>query len=222
MISWMLSGAACSRADAKVDYKSFPEPKQALPVAADTGPQELVLAGGCFWCVEGVFENIPGVTDVVSGYSGGTAETANYKRVCEGDTDHAEAVKLTYDPSKVSFGKLLKVFFSVAHDPTTLNRQGPDSGRQYRSAIFYANDEQRRVAEAYIAQLNDAKVFGDSKIVTALEPLTAFYPAEDYHQDYARLNPKQGYIAQQAAPKIEKAKKVAKEIESEPATQPGK
>ncbi|RYG77845.1 peptide-methionine (S)-S-oxide reductase, partial [bacterium] len=170
--------------------------------------QHAVLAGGCFWCTEGVFEQIPGVSDVESIYAGGTKETANYEAVCSGTTGHAEAIRITYDPAKVTYGYLLKIFFSIAHDPTTLNRQGNDVGTQYRSAVFYANDEEKRVAEAYIKQLTDAKVFTDP-ITTTLEPLTAYYPAEKYHQDYAKANPDQGYIRAMATPKIEKAKKVA-------------
>src|SRR4051794_4654054 len=142
----------------------------------------LVLAGGCFWCVEAVFEKLEGVTDVTSGYAGGTKETATYEQVSSGGTDHAESVRITYDPARISYGTLLRVFFTI-FDPTTLNRQGPDSGRQYRTAIFYANEEERRVAEAYIKQLTEAKVF-EQPIVTALEPLKEFYPAEGYHQDY--------------------------------------
>lgn len=208
MLSSLL-GASCSRAS--VDFKTFPEPTEDLKTAADAGPQTIVLAGGCFWCVEGVFEQIPGVTEVVSGYAGDTKENADYQKVSNHQTKHAEVVKITYDPAKISLGKVLKVFFSVAHDPTTLDRQGPDSGRQYRSAVFFANEDQKRIAAAYIKQLNDAKVFA-SPIVTTLEPLTEFFPAEQYHQDYVRLNPTQGYVVQQALPKVEKAKKAAAEM----------
>jgi peptide-methionine (S)-S-oxide reductase len=182
----MAFGTSC--AIAAVDYKTFPDPKEDLKLAADAGPQTLVLAGGCFWCTEGVLENIPGVSDVVSGYSGGTEKTANYETVSTGLTDHAEAIRITYDPAKVSFGKLLKFFFAIAHDPTQLNRQGPDTGRHYRSAIFYANDNEKRVAEAYIKHLNEAKVF-PAPIVTTLEPLKGFWVAEKYHQDFVRQNP---------------------------------
>jgi len=211
-------GGACSRSSA--DVKNFPDPAVDLTIAADAGPQKIVLAGGCFWCTEGVFQHIPGVTGVVSGYSGGAKETANYERVCDGDTGHAEAIEITFDPARVTYGRLLKAFFSVAHDPTTLNRQGNDSGTQYRSAIFYANEDQKRVAAAYIKQLDDAKVF-DSKIVTTLEPLTAFYAAEKYHQNFVNLHPTHPYIVSQALGKIEKAKKFAKEnATTQPATQP--
>lgn len=213
----IFGAASCSIGDASnVSYKEFPEPKDDLKLPADAPNQSLVLAGGCFWCTEGVFANVPGVTKVVSGYAGGSKETADYEAVCSGQTGHAEAILITYDPKKVTMGKLLKLFFSVAHDPTTLNRQGPDSGTQYRSAIFYANDDQKHVAEAYIKQLDDAKVFKDP-IVTKLEQLTNFYTAEDYHQNYVKNHPDQGYIRQQALPKLEKLKKA---LESEPTTQP--
>lgn len=199
-----------------VDYKTFPEPKEDIKAAADAGKQTLVLAGGCFWCTEGVFENTPGVLDVISGYAGGTKETAEYDAVSTGRTDHAEAIKIVYDPTKTSYGKLLKIFFSIAHDPTQLNYQGPDQGKQYRSAIFFANEEQKRVAAAYIKQLNDAKLF-PAPIVTTLEPLKDFYDAEAYHQDFVRRNPFQGYVVQQALPKVEKAKAAAKSATTQPA-----
>lgn len=196
-------GTACLRPG--VDFKTFPEPREDLKIAPDAGPQSIVLAGGCFWCTEGVFENAPGVVDVVSGYAGGSADTASYRAVCSGETNHAEAIRVTYDPKITSFGNLLKVFFAIAHDPTTLDRQGPDTGRQYRSAIFYANDEQKRVADAYIKQLTDSKVF-TCPIVTTIEPLEKFFEAEDYHQDFVRNNPSHPYILQQAMPKVKKAK----------------
>jgi peptide-methionine (S)-S-oxide reductase len=201
-----------------VDYKTFPDPKEDLKVASDAGVQVAILAGGCFWCTEGVFENMPGVTDVISGYAGDTKDKADYEIVSSGRTNHAEAIRIVYDPKKVSYGQILKSFFAIAHDPTQLNRQGPDTGRQYRSAIFYANDDEKRVAEAYIKQLNDAKLF-DKPIVTTLEKLTEFYPAEGYHQDFVRNNPSHPYILQQAMPKVEKAKKAAAE-QPKPATQP--
>src|SRR4029077_16079215 len=153
-----------------------------------------------------VYEHTPGIIDVLSGYAGGSKETANYQAVCTGKTGHAEAIRILYDPSRTSYGKLLKVFFAVAHDPTQLNHQGPDSGTQYRSAVFYANEDEKRVAQAYIKQLTDAKVYADP-IVTTLEPLKEFYPAETQHQDFVRLNPYHPYIMQQALPKVEKAKK---------------
>jgi peptide-methionine (S)-S-oxide reductase len=165
-----------------------------------------VLAGGCFWCVEAVYKQLDGVTSVTSGYAGGTAETADYDVVSSGRTGHAEAVEVRFDPAKVSYGQLLKVFFSIAHDPTTRDRQGPDVGKQYRSVIFYANDAQRRVAEAYIAQIDRAKVFA-APIVTEVKPLERFYKGEDYHQDYADRNPAQPYIVYNAAPKVQKVRK---------------
>jgi methionine-S-sulfoxide reductase len=169
----------------------------------DQSPNKLVtavFAGGCFWCTEAVFEQLEGVFDVESGYTGGTEETANYERVCDGNTGHAEAIRITYDPSRISYDRLLDVFFD-GHDPTQLNQQGNDYGTQYRSTIFYADDEQKRVAEAKIKQLTDAKHFA-RPIVTTLEPLGTFYPAEAYHQDYARNNPMQPYIRAAAIPKV--------------------
>jgi peptide-methionine (S)-S-oxide reductase len=198
---------------------SLPAPKVDLTYPDKTKPQTAVFAGGCFWCTEAVFEELLGVSDVTSGYSGGSADTANYERVCQGDTNHAEAIKITYDPSKITYGQLLMVFFST-HDPTTLNRQGNDVGTQYRSAIFYANDEEKKVAEAYIAQLTDAKAFS-KPIVTKLEPLKAFYPAEAYHQNYVCNNPHNPYIVNIALPKVAKVReKFADRVK--PATQPAK
>ncbi len=166
-------------------------------------PQIAVLAGGCFWCVEAVFQHLEGVLAVRSGYTGGSAEGADYRSVCSGTTGHAEAIEVEFDPVRLSFGQLLKVFFTVAHDPTQLNRQGNDRGRQYRSAIFCVDEPQRRVAEAYIRQLDAARVF-DAPIATRLEPLVHFYLAEDYHQDYAARNPNQPYIELVAKPKVDK------------------
>jgi peptide-methionine (S)-S-oxide reductase len=186
-----------------VSPEQFPEP--GIDAAPASGEQVAVLAGGCFWCVEAVYLQLDGVRSVKSGYSGGTAETADYETVCGGRTGHAEAVEIRYDPGKLSYGKLLKVFFSIAHDPTTRDRQGADVGRQYRSAIFYADDEQKRVAEAYIKQLDSAKVF-DHPIVTEVVPLERFYEAEAYHQNYAARNPGQPYIAYTAAPKVKKVR----------------
>jgi peptide-methionine (S)-S-oxide reductase len=189
-----------------VSPEKFPDPKLDEPVPAQGGEAVAVLAGGCFWCVEAVYKQLDGVGSVTSGYAGGTAETADYNVVSSGRTGHAEAVEIRFDPAKVSYGQLLKVFFSIAHDPTTRDRQGPDVGKQYRSAIFYANDVQRRVAEAYIAQIDAAKVF-DAPIVTEVKPLDRFFEAEDYHQDYAERNPNQPYIAYNAAPKVQKVRK---------------
>jgi peptide-methionine (S)-S-oxide reductase len=166
-----------------------------------TGTQTAVFAGGCFWGVQGVFQRVNGVVQAVSGYSGGAKETAHYEMVGSGLTGHAESVKITYDPKKVSFGTLLQIYFSVAHDPTQLNRQDPDSGTQYRSAVFYADPAQKETTERYIAQLDAAKSY-PKKIVTQVVPLVAFYAAEDYHQDYLTLHPDQGYIARFDLPKI--------------------
>ena len=188
----------------------FPDPViDAKSVSA--GKQTAVLAGGCFWCTEAVFVQIEGVAKVVSGYSGGDSGTANYEAVCSGRTGHAEAIQITYDPSKISYGQLLKIFFSVAHDPTQLNRQGHDHGTQYRSAIFYSDPEQKQVAEAYIKQLEQAKVFR-SPIVTEVTPLKAFYPAEEYHQNYCSLNPHNPYVASVAEPKVEKTRESYPEL----------
>jgi peptide-methionine (S)-S-oxide reductase len=187
----------------RIPIKNFPDPKQDTPLSPTPLEKTAVLAGGCFWCVEAVFKELRGVTSVRSGYAGDTAETANYRTVCSGRTNHAEAIEVRYDASQTTFGQLLKIHFSVAHDPTQLDRQGNDMGRQYRSAVFFADDEQKRVAEAYIQQLNEARVF-NHPIVTTLEPLVAFYPAEDYHQDYAARNPNQPYVAYIAQPKVEK------------------
>ncbi|MBB3139567.1 peptide-methionine (S)-S-oxide reductase MsrA [Halomonas organivorans] len=184
------------------------EPAVALPPPADGGPtpegsglETAVLAGGCFWGVEAVFEHLDGVNDVVSGYSGGRAAGADYRSVSAGRTRHAESVRITYDPQRISYARLLQVFFSVAHDPTQLNRQGPDTGPQYRSSIFYADAAQRRVAEAYIDQLEDAGAF-DRQIVTRVEALDGFYPAEAYHQDFARRHPQHPYIVIHDQPKV--------------------
>jgi peptide-methionine (S)-S-oxide reductase len=182
-------------------------PPPAVEAASADGLQTAVLAGGCFWGVQGVFQHTGGVVSAVSGYSGGSKATADYTMVSTGGTGHAEAVQVKYDPKKISYGKILQIFFSVVHDPTQLNRQGPDSGTQYRSAIFTANDEQKKVAEAYIAQLNAAKVY-KKPIVTKVGPLDAFYPAEAYHQDYLTLHPNQPYIAYNDIPKVEALKKV--------------
>ncbi len=170
------------------------------------GEQTAVFAGGCFWGVEAVFESMKGVIDVKSGYSGGTAQTANYDMVSEGDTDHAEAVIVTYDPTKVTYIQLLSVFFSVIHDPTEVNRQGPDTGRQYRSAIFYKDDAQKKAAEAYIKAIDDAKVL-KKKVATQVVPLEKFYDAEEYHQNYLVRNPTQPYIVAHDMPKLEALKK---------------
>lgn len=192
---------ACNIPGLKVPRSRFPAPQKELHEGE--GDARVVLAGGCFWCVEAVFLAIDGVTRVESGYAGGAAQTANYEAVCTGSTGHAEVVDVHYDPAKVSFGELLRVFFSVAHDPTQLNRQGNDVGTQYRSAVFYETVEQKEVLEAYIRQLDEAGVY-PAPVVTSLEPLEAFYPAEAHHQNFAARNPWQPYIMAVAAPKMEK------------------
>src|SRR3989449_3188606 len=173
---------------AHVSPEDFPDPVVDSALADKAGQSQAVLAGGCFWCVEAVYKDLDGVSSVKSGYAGGSAETADYATVSTGTTDHAEAVEVLYDPSRLSYGQILKVFFSIAHDPTQRDRQGPDTGRQYRSAIFFADDEQKRVAEAYIDQLNKAHGF-DHPIVTEVVPLQGFYQAETYRQDYAARHP---------------------------------
>ena len=203
MVLMNFAGSACSRTN--VDPKSVPEPAHVGPSASDTGTQTAVFAGGCFWCVEGVFEHLDGVNAVVSGYAGGSAGTAHYESVSSGSTDHAEVVQISYDPQRISYGKLLKVFFTVAHDPTQLDRQGPDTGRQYRSAIFFQSGDEKQAAQTYIRQLEEAKVF-DQPIVTKLEPLGTFYPAEDYHQDFVQHNPNHPYVRMHALPKVKKVR----------------
>jgi peptide-methionine (S)-S-oxide reductase len=184
----------------------LPDPVVDIPLAKAAGVQTAVIAGGCFWGVEGVFEHVKGVTRVVSGYSGGAADTANYRQVTSGRTGHAESVRISYDPARISYGQLLKVFFSVAHDPTELDRQGPDTGPQYRSAIFYASEDQKRVADRYIAQLQQARVF-PRPVVTQVVPLKEFYDAEAYHQDYLAKHPNQPYIVINDLPKISNLKR---------------
>ncbi len=188
----------------------FPNPAVDIKGSAG-GKQTAVLAGGCFWCVEAVFRVIEGVDKAVSGYSGGDAASAHYEIVSTGKTGHAEVVQVTFDPRKITYGQVLKVFFSVAHDPTQLNRQGPDTGPQYRSAIFYSNPEQKRIAEAYISQLDQAKVFR-TPIVTEVVELKAFYPAEEHHQNFCNRNPKNSYVVNIALPKVEKAQKQVPEL----------
>jgi peptide-methionine (S)-S-oxide reductase len=195
---------ACS---AMASNANLPDPSLDTPKANTHSTETAVLAGGCFWGMQSVFEHVKGVQQVWAGYSGGDASTAHYDDVSDGNTGHAESVKIQFDPSVISYGQLLKVYFAVAHDPTELNRQGPDTGTQYRSEIFYANAEQQKVAQAYIAQLNAAKVF-DSSIVTLVQPLNAFYPAESYHQDYARIHPDDMYIVINDAPKVSRLKQM--------------
>lgn len=184
---------------------SLPDPAVDEPLAKTSGQESVVLAGGCFWGVQAVFQHVKGVISATSGYSGGSAKAAEYEIVSTGMTGHAESVKVVWDPSKITFGQLLKVYFSVVHDPTELNRQGPDEGTQYRSSIFYSNDEQKRIADAYIAQLGQAKVF-PHKIVTQVVALKGFYPAEGYHQNYATLHPDNPYIRYNDLPKVDHLK----------------
>ncbi len=181
---------------------ALPAPALDDTLASTPGQQTIVLSGGCFWGIQAVFEHVKGVTTATAGYAGGTAATADYETVSSGDTGHAESVKVVYDPSKITLGQILRVFFSVAHDPTQLNRQGPDFGKQYRSAIFYTTENQKKIADAYIKQLNQAKVFSDP-IVTQLNSNSGFYAAEDYHQDYATKHPENPYILFNDAPKVE-------------------
>jgi len=190
----------------------FPAPATDLTIPGNQQLATAVFAGGCFWGVEAVFDHVKGVKDVVSGFAGGSKLTAHYEIVSTGRTGHAESVKITYDPSQVTYGKLLQVYFSVAHDPTQLNYQGPDEGTQYRSAIFYENEDQKRVAEAYIQQLTDAKIF-KHKIVTQLTPLNGgFYAAESYHQHYLEHNPNNPYIVHNDLPKLGQLKKQLPEL----------
>jgi peptide-methionine (S)-S-oxide reductase len=193
----------------KVDPWSFPDPEPATEPAA--AGNTIVLAGGCFWCTEAVYRQLDGVLSVRPGYAGGSADTANYEAVCSGTTGHAEAIEIVFDPARVELGQILKIFFSIAHDPTQLNRQGADIGTQYRSAIFYANEAQRRIAARYIAQIDAARLF-DAPVATTLEPLERFHVAEQYHHDYAARNPRQAYIQAVATPKVEKLRKTHRDL----------
>ena len=200
-LTWLATGP--SRAAEKPFI--IPPPKTDIPPSS--GLKTAVIAGGCFWGVQGVYQHTNGVVRAVSGYAGGKESTANYDTVSTGTTGHAESVKITYDPQKISYGKILQIYFSVVHDPTQLNRQGPDHGTQYRSTIFASSPEEKKVAQDYIAQLNATKIYSQP-IVTTIEPLQAFYPAENYHQDYLTLHPHQPYIVFNDLPKIENLKKV--------------
>jgi peptide-methionine (S)-S-oxide reductase len=188
-----------------------PAPRVDAARAASPGKATAVVAGGCFWGIQAVYQHVRGVMQAVSGYAGGTADSAHYEIVSSGATDHAESVQITYDPSVVTYGQLLHVFFSVAHDPTEVNRQGPDDGRQYRSAIFFADAEQQRIARAYIAQIDEAKVF-NRRLATEVVPLKGFYQAEGYHQDYATKHPDDPYIMINDAPKVRNLKKVFQDL----------
>lgn len=184
------------------DVVTLPDPLADNPLAAATGQETAVIAGGCFWGIQAVFQRLKGVLRATSGYSGGAAHTATYEKVCSGRTGHAESVEIVFDPSQISFGKILKVFFSIAHDPTQRDRQGPDHGSQYRSAIFYTTPEQKRISQAYVEQLDTARVFRQP-IVTQIVPLETFYAAEDYHQGYMDLHPENMYIVMNDYPKVE-------------------
>jgi len=185
---------------------TLPDPVVDQPIAAPAGQQTIVFAGGCFWGVQAVFQHVKGVVSATSGYAGGTVASPTYDDVSSGTTGHAESVRVVFDTSQVSLGQLLKVFFSVAHDPTELNRQGPDVGTQYRSAIFYTTPAQQKIVDAYIAQLKEAKAFREP-IVTEVKPLRAFYQAEDYHQNYYNLHPNSAYIVINDRPKVEALKR---------------
>ncbi len=201
-----LAATLFSRGGAAAKESSFPDPLIDNPMTPGSVQESVVVAGGCFWGVQAVFQHLRGVVSATSGYSGGPAKNAKYELVSMGNTGHAESVRVVYDPAQVSLGQVLKIFFDVAHDPTELNRQGPDEGPQYRSAIFYAGDNQRRIAEAYVAQLGEAKVFR-RRIVTQIVPLDAFYAAEAYHQDYATKHPYDPYIMINDRPKVDALRK---------------
>jgi peptide-methionine (S)-S-oxide reductase len=193
------------------EARVIPPPALDAPTASAAATEVAVLAGGCFWGVQGVFQHVNGVTNAVSGYAGGEQKTAHYDIVTRGTTGHAESVEITFDPRRISYGRILQIYFSVAHDPTELNRQGPDVGTQYRSAVFPTNPEQARIAKAYIAQLNQARAY-DKAIVTKIEPDRAFYPAEDYHQDFLTRNPHYPYIVINDLPKIESLKRLFPDV----------
>jgi len=199
------------RSGADAINKVIPPPEVDTPAAQAPGPETAVLAGGCFWGLQGMFEHVQGVTKVVAGYSGGSKDTAHYEMVGTERTGHAESVEITFDPKRISYGRLLQLYFAVAHDPTELDRQGPDSGPSYRSEIFFASPAQERVARAYVAQLTRQKVFG-GPIVTKIEPLKGFYPAEGYHQDFLIKNPRYPYIVINDQPKIAALKRLYPEL----------
>jgi peptide-methionine (S)-S-oxide reductase len=205
-----LTLAACGlscQAGAEAINKVIPAPALDTPVAEATGPQTAVLAGGCFWGLQGMFEHVQGVTKVVAGYSGGANATAHYEMVGTERTGHAESVEITFDPKRISYGQLLQLYFAVAHNPTELDRQGPDTGNSYRSEIFFETPTQERIARAYVAQLTKEKVF-DGRIVTKIEPLKGFYPAEKYHQDFLIHHPTHPYIVRNDLPKVDALKRV--------------
>ena len=198
ILAWTTSRANDGRANSKA---AFPKPTVDSPLASSKGKETAVLAGGCFWGVQGVFTHMKGVVSSTSGYAGGAAITAHYEEVSTGTTGHAESVKIVFDPAQTSYGQILMIFFSVAHNPTELNRQGPDYGTQYRSSVFYTSDEQKKIAAAYIAQLDAAKVYS-RPIVTTVVPLQSFYPAEDYHQNYLEHHTYEPYIMMNDLPKL--------------------
>ena len=205
-LSWVVTAPSISSASEEPFV--IPPPKMDVKASAEPGAlKTAIIAGGCFWGVQGVYQHTAGVSQAVSGYAGGLERTANYQSVGRGTTGHAEAVKITYDPQKISYGKILQIYFSVVHDPTQLNRQGPDSGTQYRSTIFTSSADEKNVAEAYISQLGAEKIY-KKPIVTTIEPMNGFFPAEDYHQDYLTLHPNQPYIAFNDIPKVENLKKL--------------
>jgi peptide-methionine (S)-S-oxide reductase len=213
MVAMMLTVLAATLACRAGSSVAVPSPTVDEAKAAAKGKETAVVAGGCFWGIQAVFQHVKGVRSATSGYSGGTVKNPDYETVSSGATGHAESVQIVYDPSQVTYGELLRVFFSVALDPTELNRQGPDTGTQYRSVIFYGNDEQKRIAEAYIAQLDQAKVY-PRKIVTQVVPLQAFYQAEEYHQNYFELHPSDPYIVYNDAPKVANLRKEFPELYS--------
>ena len=207
LIAFLIPVVGLFASAAQAAERAFVIPAPALDETAHADKQTVVLAGGCFWGVQAVFQHTKGVTSAVSGYAGGDKSSARYETVGTGRTGHAESVAVSFDTRQISLGKILQIYFSVAHNPTELNRQGPDVGTQYRSAIFYADDEQKKVAAAYVAQLDKAKVF-PAPIVTQLEPLHGFYPAEDYHQDFAVLHPSYPYIVFNDLPKVDNLKRI--------------
>ena len=209
-LAWSAVRSIGARPAAEPHYP-FPKPAVDVPLAAGKSQQTAVLAGGCFWGVQAVFEHLKGVRSVTAGYSGGRINSPSYEMVSSGLTGHAESVSITFDPAQISYGQILMIFFSVAHDPTQLNRQGPDDGTQYRSAIFYSNEEQQRIATAYVGQLDAAKVY-PRKIVTEVAPFKAFFRAEDYHQDYLQTHTDQPYIVYNDLPKLEHLKKQFPEL----------
>ncbi|MGB7027007.1 MAG: peptide-methionine (S)-S-oxide reductase MsrA [Candidatus Acidiferrum sp.] len=208
VLAWATAKPNDGRANAKA---AFPKPAVDAPISATKGQETAVVSGGCFWGIQGVYQHVKGVLSATSGYSGGEASTAHYEDVSTGSTGHAESVKIVFDPSQISYGQILMIFFSVGHNPTELNYQGPDHGTQYRSSIFYSNEQQKKIAEAYVDQLGTAKVYSQS-IVTQVVPLKAFYPAEDYHQDYLKHHSYEPYIVINDLPKISNLKKEFPEL----------